>query len=381
MDLSVSKADLSRALQVTLNAVAKRTTMPVLSNILLSAGQDELKISASDLEISALATIPAQVKSAGSTTVNARVFGDVVRELPDGEVKITLGEGERIEIVTKGSRFKINGMSAEEYPSLPGLGYEVSGRMPTKMMKEMIARTLYAASLDETRFNLNGVCFEITGAAPAKGKGKKAEAASTLRMVATDGHRLAMISRPCEDFSFEGRVIVPRKGLAEVKKILEAETEPEVRVAITEGFFLLQTKEFKISMRLIDGEYPDYSQVIPQEQGKLAVVKCADLSQALRRVMLMVTDREKCVRMTFGEDTLRIASSSPELGEASEELPVNYNGALLTVGFNATYVLDVVTALGDEGGLVGELHGELGPGRFYLENDESSMAIVMPMRL
>jgi len=377
MDIIVDKNDLNRALQITQSAVAKRTTMPILSNILLSTSDGQLKLSASDLEVSIVVLVKAEVRSGGSTTVNARIFSEIVRELPEGSVKITLTEGERIEVVTKGSKFRIIGTSAEEYPTLPGLMGPVSGRIPAKLLLEMIAKTLYAASLDETRFNLNGVCFEMVEGSG----GKQGESGKSLRMVATDGHRLALITRPAGDFSFQGRVIVPRKGLAEIRKILDGETENEVGIGISEGFLLLEAHDFKVAVRLIDGEYPDYSQVIPVDKGEVAVLKGTDLMQSLRRVMLVVADREKCVRMSFSSGLLRISSSSPELGEASEEIAVNYEGQALTAGFNALYILDVVSAMAQENSLVIELHGELGPGKFYMEQDDSSLAIVMPMRL
>jgi DNA polymerase III subunit beta len=378
MNITVLKSDLNRILSVTQSAVAKRATMPILSNILLKAEDGHLYLSSSDLEISVVASIKAQIKQPGRTTVNARVFSDVIRELPEGDIKISVGEGERLEVNTKGSKFKIIGKSADEYPELPGVGTATTSKLPAKVLVEMIQKTLYAASVDETRFNLNGVCFEST--VGAKGKDKKGEA-KLLKLVATDGHRLALMSRPGNGFTFEGRVIVPRKGLSELKKILDLDQEKDVGLAMQDGFLVVETGEFKMAVRLIDGEYPDYSQVIPEGKGEIAKIKSGELIQALRRVMLMVTDREKCVKITFDTELLRISSSSPELGEASEELSVEYAGKALTVGFNALYLLDVASAIAGDGSLAVELHGELGPGKFYADNDESCLAIVMPMRL
>lgn len=381
MDITIPKNSLSRALQITQSAVAKRTTMPILANILLSASDDELKISSSDLELSVLANAKAKVKQQGSTTVSARVFADVIRELPEGEVKICVSEGERVEVFCGTSHFKIYGKAADEYPTLPGLNTAVSGQVEAGLLVEMINKTLYASSMDETRFNLNGVCFEIVGGA-GNGKGKKGAAEEkSLRMVATDGHRLAMITRPVHGFTFEGRIIVPRKGLSELRRVLELEQAKQAGLGVKDGFLICETPSFKISVRLIDGEYPDYSQVIPAEKGEVALVKGPDLIQAVRRVMLMVTDREKCVRLHFSGDKLRITSSSPEIGEASEELALKYEGDVLTLGFNALYLMDVASSLSQDGNIKLELHGELGPGKFALENDESSTAIVMPMRL
>lgn len=379
MNISVSKADLSRALQYVQSAVAKRTTMPILSNLLLSVSKKQLRVSASDLEISAVASCVAEERAAGSTTVSAKVFSDLVRELPEGEIKIALTEGERVEITAKGSKFKIIGVSAAEFPTLPGLSCETSSKVPANVLLEMVQRTIYAVSFDETRFNLNGVCFETVEG--SKGKSSKKGDSSQLRLVATDGHRLALTTRPVNNFIIEGRVIVPRKALSEMRRVLEAEADKEVGVGVIDGFFVLEATDFKMASRLIESEYPEYSQVLPQKKGVCAVVASSDLAHSLRRVMLMVSDREKGVRLSFATGTLRIASSSPELGEAVEEVPLKYDGELLHIGFNATYLLDVASNVGDSTELVIELHGELGPGKFYAQNDESSVAIVMPMRL
>jgi DNA polymerase-3 subunit beta len=385
MNVLVAKEELAKALQFIQSAVSKRSTMPILSNLLLSADKKSgaLRVSASDLEISAVAQVKVTANSGGSTTVNAKVFSDIVRELPDGEVRLVLLEGERLEVHAKGAKFKIIGVSADEYPTLPGLSCEANDKIGAGLLLEMINRTLYAVSFDETRFNLNGVCFEPFDGAQAKSpKGaKKDSKGAHLRMVATDGHRLAIATRPIQNLSFQGRVIVPRKALSEIRRVLELEGNKDVSIGIVDGFFLLQTSDFKLAARLIEAQYPDYSQVLPNQKGTEATLGTSDLARALRRVMLMVTDREKGVRLSFSPGALRISSSSPELGEASEELAVKYEGALVNIGFNAGYLLDVATSLGESESMVIELNGDVGPGKFFAEQDESSIAIVMPMRL
>ena len=290
MDIVLSKSDLNQALSVTQNIVERKTTMPILANVLLSATDGKLRVSATDLEITAVATVNAAVKAPGSTTVNAKVLADIVRELPDGEVHLKVTEGERLEINALTSQLRVIGVSAEEFPSLPGMGFQLNSRVKAGQLLEMIEKTIYAVSTDETRFNLNGVCFEVE----SSGKGKKAGA--NLRLVATDGHRLAMVTRPIEGLELKDSVIVPRKGLTEIRKLLAAvEGELDVGLSISEGFFVLETDSVlqkgsaKVSMRLIDGEFPDYNQVIPNQKGVMAMVSSFALSQALRRVALMVT--------------------------------------------------------------------------------------------
>lgn len=374
MDITISKAELNRALYLTQSIVERKTTMPILANVLISASDRRLKISATDLEITAMATASAEVRSPGSTTINAKVFGDIVRELPEGEVTLKLGEGERVEITAKNSKLKMIGATAEEYPSLAGMAFSPKSKIAANQLLEMIEKTLYAVSFDETRYNLNGVCFEVIG-----GKGKKDS--QSLRMVATDGHRLALITRPVTGMTFTERVIVPRKGLTEVKKIVEGAGDKDIGFDVHDGFMVVESGDAKIAMRLIDGEFPDYNQVLPKDKGVVATLNGGDVSQALRRVALMVSDKNKCVKLDFSKSKLRVSSSSPELGEATEELAVSYDGKPLSVGFNAKYLLDIAASIKEAQNLAMELHGELGPGRFFAEGDEAYLAIVMPMRL
>jgi DNA polymerase III subunit beta len=372
MDIVINRNDLARALSLTQNIVEKRTTMPILGNVLLSATDGKLKISASDLEITAVAISNAQINSPGSTTVSAKMLSDLVRELGEGDVRLKLTEGERIEITSQKSKFKIVGVSADEYPSLPGISFKTKGRIGSKTLLEMINKTIYSVSQDETRFNLNGVCFEMVSEGGKKNK---------LRMVSTDGHRLSMITREVEDFSFKDRVIVPRKGLNELKKVVESENDTEIGIDINDGFLVIESKDCKVSMRLIDAEYPDYTQVIPKTKGTKASLSGESLSRAVRRVALLVTDKGKCIRFDFSKDALRINSSSPELGEASEEVTIKYEGKPISIGFNARYVVDFIASVGESQEIIMELNGDLGPGKVYTEGDESYFGIIMPMRL
>ena len=372
MELQISKNDLNKILGVIQNVVEKRNTMPILANVLLSASDGFLKVSATDLEISATAKAPAQIERVGSTTVNAKVLCDLVRELPDEQVHLKLGEGERLEVISGKSQMRIIGVSSEEFPSLPGLGLKVEAQLPSQQLVEMIAKTIYAVSADETRFNLSGICFELHEA--------EGDSAKVLRMVATDGHRLAMINRSVDKLSFDESVLVPRKGLAEIKKLLDGE-ESGVGIGIQEGFMVVETETAKIAVRLIDGEFPDYNQVLPKQDGVQALVSSDELTHALRRVSLLVTDKTKGVRLDFTKDSLRISSSSPELGDASEEIGVEYGGDPLSIGFNAKYLLDIAASVEETTQLCIELNGELGPGKFFSGTDDSYFGIVMPMRL
>jgi DNA polymerase-3 subunit beta len=371
MELTINKSELTKALSCIQSIVQKKTTMPILSNALISASKEGLNLSATDLEIALSAKVPAKISKEGSTTVNAKVLYDVVKELPDAEVTLKLGEGERLEVVCGKSRTRIIGASAEEFPGLPGQGLSPKAKMPSKQLSEIISKTIYSVSMDETRFNLNGVNFEIVDGDKAK----------SLRLVATDGHRLAMITRPAGNLNFKGSVLVPRKGLLEINKLISEYPSDEIAVGVEDGFIVTEAPGVKLSIRLIDGEFPDYRQVMPKSKGVKATVNGAELAMALKRVSLMVTDKAKGAKLDFSNGTLRISSYSPELGDASEEISVDYKGDTLSVGFNARYILDILTAVNESQRFVLELHGELGPGKIYPESDESCLAIVMPMRL
>lgn len=374
MKFSISKQNLLKALSITQSIVEKKTTMPILTNLLLSVSDNKLTISSTDLEITAVSSTTAKVVTNGSTTVNARVFSEIIKELSeDREINITLNENERLEITSGKSKLRVIGVSAEEYPSLPGISISVTNTILASQLINMISKTLYATSYDETRFNLNGVCFECSNE-------KKKN--SNLRLVSTDGHRLALIENHINGLDFVEKVIVPRKGLTELKRLLDNDADKEVRIGLQDGFFIVDTGSTKISMRLIDGEFPDYNNVIPSDPGELVIVDNVDeLEQALRRVALMVSDKGKSVKLDFHKDRIRITSSSPELGDATEDLDCQYSGENLSLGFNAKYLLDMLGTINKDQSLVIELHGELGPGKFYAQNDESYIGIIMPMRL
>lgn len=385
MEITISKTELSKLLHVTLAIAEKKSTMPILGNILLAAEDKSFKVTASDLEITAIASSTAVVKKQGSITVSAKVFGDLVRELPDTEVTIRSVDRDRIEVVAGSSKMKIVGIGAEEYPVPPGLALKTKCKLPAPTLIEMINKTLYAVSLDEGRYNMNGVCLEIT----------KDGKASGIRMVATDGHRLALINRPLEGVDFTGlshkgagktnasvdHVIVPRKGIAEVRKALETVGDVPVGVDVSEGFLVVEGPAWKLVVRLLDSEFPNYEQVLPKQEGEKISVLSSQLTQALKRVSLVVSDKNKGVRFDFFTNLVRITSSSPELGEAQEELEIQHKGKDFSVGFNARYIIDVLSTIGENQPFVLELNGESGPGKFYAESDESCFGIVMPLRL
>ncbi len=385
MEITIPKSELSKLLHITLAIAEKKSSMPILGNLLLTAENQSFRVTASDLEVTAIANGSVSVKKPGSITVGAKVLGDLVRELPEGEMTIRSADRDRVEVIAGSSKLKIVGVGAEEYPVPPGLSIKTKGKLPAPTLIEMINKTLYAVSLDEGRYNMNGVCVEIA----------KDGKATALRMVSTDGHRLALITRPLDGFEFTGlvrkgekkgegavdHVIVPRKGLAEVRKALETAGDVLVGVDVSEGFLVVEGPSWKLVVRLLDSEFPNYEQVLPKGEGTRITVLSSQLAQALKRVSLVVSDKNKGVRFDFFKNQVKISSSSPEVGEALEELEVQHAGKDFSVGFNARYIIDVLAAVSENQPFVMELNGETGPGKFYAESDESCIGIVMPLRL
>lgn len=385
MEITIPKSELAKLLHITLAIAEKKTTMPILGNLLLSADDKNLRITASDIEVTAVASGAVKVKKKGAITVAAKMFGDLVRELPDVDVTLKAGERDRVEVVAGSSKLKIMGVSAEEYPVPDSINLTTKCKISAHTLVDMINKTIYAVSLDEGRYNMNGVCLELV---------KEGKSAS-LRMVATDGHRMAMITRPIDGVDFsalkakgaskgEGtsdHVIVPRKGLGEIRKALETVGDVPVGVDVVGGFLVVESGSWKLVVQLLDSEFPNYEHVLPKAEGTKIVVLSTQLSQALKRVSLVVSDKNKGVRLDFFNNLVRISSSSPEVGEAQEELEIQYKGRDFSVGFNARYIIDALSTVGENQPYILELAGETGPGKMYAEADESAIGVVMPLRL
>lgn len=369
MNITVEKQQLLKAISLTQTIVQKKTTMPILLNILLTATEEGLSVSATDLEVAVVSRIQAQVTTGGRISVHAKVINDIVRELPEGEVHLQLSEGERLEISAGKTKVRMVGQSAEGYPILSSMEVSVTQEVAASLLVEMINKTLYAVSSDETRFNLNGIYLE-----PCSVEGEPG-----VSMAATDGNRLAFIKRPCNLKIDEG-VIIPRKGILELKRVLDEKGGEQVYFGVVNGLVVLETSDTKLTVQLVDGEFPDYSQVIPKEEGTELFVSSDELAHAVKRVALLSTEKTKCVLFDFAPELLRLSSSSPELGDAVEEIAVEYEGEVLRIGFDARYIHDLATSLEENQTLRVELHGELGASRFSPRSDPSYIGIIMPMR-
>jgi len=374
MKLVIQRAELHRGLSRIQAIVEKRNTMPILANVLLTAGggKDEgrLELAATDLEVGIRSAHPTAVEQEGGIAVSARKLHDIVRELPDEPIELEASSHSYLEIRCGRSRFSLAGSDADEYPSLPEFSPSCLVRIQALVLSQMIEQTMYAASLDETRYNLNGVHFEVL------------EETGRIRMVATDGHRLALVDRAVgsELAGLASGVIIPRKGLAELKRIVDEDEADEVELGFEGNSGMIRKDGVTLVMRLIEGEFPNYDQVIPRNLDQQLTLPTESLIRALRRVALLAAERSHAVKLELGQGMLRISSSNPDLGEASEELDVDYAGTSMSMGFNARYLLDALGVLGAKEVELGLRDGN-SPARLRPADDDQSLAIVMPMRL
>lgn len=370
MELRIKKTDFLNLLKWTQGIVEKRGTMPILSNVLLEATPSGLKVSATDLEISVVAEAAAETKGSGRVVVNARNLYEIVKEAPEEIIKVGKKGDFGIDIASGKSHFKVIGMNPDDFPVLPQVGDKNAVTVDIEEFEEMIGKTYYAASTDETRYTLNGLYLVKVP------KGDKA----FFRVVATDGHRLSYTERETTtQWNLTKGIIIPRKGVAELKNLIGA-GEGGLSVHIDEKAILFRKGKIALTVRLIEGDFPNYEQVIPKKVEKIVSVDRGALVGALRRASIMTSDQARGVRLAFSSSSLEVSASHPDLGEATEEILIDYKGGNFQVGFNPRYFLDVLSVLEDEK-VVLELKDEVSPCVIRSEFDRGFLALVMPMRI
>lgn len=369
MEFSISRDELQSALYLMQGVVERRTPIPILGNVLLTAEGDGVVVAATDQQIGVRRRCEAKVKKKGSTTANGRMLHDIVRELPEGNLSVRSLENHWIEIQSGKSRFKVVGIDPQEFPAMPRMAQEAEEivRIPAQTLGEMIGRSLFAVSVDETRVNLSGIYVDRSEA-------------GLLRLVATDGHRLAMVARPVEGLTRSDSVILPRKGIVELRRLLEGGDEP-VALATRSPVVHATRGAVELSMRLVEGEFPDYRQVIPTTSTRHVGVGLEALEGALRRVSLVSSEISHGIKIAATEGALRISSVNPDRGEAEEEIEAEFSGEPVTVGFNARYLLDVLNVVSPGARVELSLGDELSPGIVKADDDPDFLYVVMPMRL
>jgi len=370
MEFSVKREDLLHGLYLVQGVVERRTPQPILAHVLIEPDEDGIALAATDMEVGLRCRIAGKVKKGGPVTANARKLYEIVREVTAEEVTLKANTAGWVDLVAGRSKFKVVCLEPKEFPVIPVGPGATAGtviKIAAGTLREMIDKTLFAVSTDETRFNLSGVYLESSDGG--------------IRMVATDGHRLAMIERSLKAPKLARGVIMPRKGLVEVRKLIEQQEEVELALVVADKDVRVQAPNVSFFMRLVEGEFPDYKQVVPGSTRSKVRMNREDFLGALRRIALLASERSHGVKFGLDKGTLEVAASNPDQGEASEDIEVSYAGEPMTIGFNARYLLDVlgVHAAGDviEMGLT----DEVGPGVIHGSQDPTFTYVLMPMRL
>jgi DNA polymerase III subunit beta len=375
MELKIDKATLLSGLYLAQGISDRKSTMPILANVLLRTdGKDKLLVAATDLNVTVTAELPCKVLSEGGLTVGAKHLHDIVKSLPGEELALKRADNHYAEIRAGRVDYKVVGMADRDFPKLPNHREVKLGEVDAATLRDMIAKTFFSISTDETRYHLNGVLFET------EGSGDKAVA----RMVSTDGHRLSKVERPLPGApKLAAPIIIPRKGLGELRRALES-AKTTVQLGVHNGHLFARVGDTTLSVKLIEAQFPPYDQVIPKNNDKVAIAPRHALLEALRRISIMSSDKTWGVRLALKKGALTVTSDNPDLGEAHEELEVTYDGEPLTVGFNAKYFIELLTEMGGDEVRV-ELSAELDPGLVRSADLKGEgkhyLGVVMPMRI
>jgi DNA polymerase-3 subunit beta len=384
MNFDIDKREFLKGLSLMQSVAGRKTTLPILSHILMQWDKNSLYLTGTDLETGIREELSATILQEGKASVSAKKLYEIVRELPDETIHIQKKENHWITLQCGKSIFNIAGLDPDEFPSLPGYQDGYFSKISTHLMREMIEKTVYAASNEESRYHLNGVLF-IQKKQDSGPSGTGQGGQEILRMVATDGHRLSLIDRESPTIrGIEKGIIMPKKGVLEIKKIMgdrDGEEEMEIYFDQTHGFFKMGKSLMVI--RLIDGEFPEYEQVIPKGNDKKLVMEKEKIYGCLRRVSTMASERVEGVKFSLRKNSVELSSYHQDFGDAKEEVELVYEGVPIEIGFNARYLMEALNVI-DTGEIVIELKDEGNPGIIKpLSSIEPSnqFCIIMPMRI
>ena len=335
MELTVGKADLQKELQLCQGVVEKRSTIPILSNVILKAADGRLQIAATDLDVTILSSCAARITTPGGVTIEAKRLFDIIRSLPDEDVHVALQENNSVSIEAGTAKFRLLGLPAEDYPTLPSVNVSEAYTLPLEELKTMVAKVKFAITHEETRFQLNGALLKVQ---PQK-----------MEMVATDGHRMALINFPQGSGGPKKKggdltILIPRKALDEILR-LESSDDGNVRFGVSENQLFFEAGERRLMARMIDVNFPNYMEVIARDNDRHVMVDRERLLSTIRRISLVANERTRAVRFDFAPGKLTVSSTNPELGDARETVPIDYAGNPFHVGLNAAYVTDFLSAV------------------------------------
>ncbi|MGB0910127.1 MAG: DNA polymerase III subunit beta [Nitrospirales bacterium] len=375
MKVKIQRQELLTALQRVQGVVEKRNTMPILANILLEAKSEGLDILATDLELAMRGLYKATVEEPGSVTFSARKLFEILKEIREPEVQLNVAENSWVTIKAGRSEFRVVGLPSQDYPSLPAIERDGLIPLPSAGLLELIRRTIFAVGDNDTRYVLNGILVSVISDSAKK---------ATLRLVGTDGHRLAMAEQEVvvDQASLpatETKVIIPKKAATEIKRLLE-EDDNEPMVGFTKNMLIFRKSGLVLTSRVMEGAYPNYQQVVPKEGPKKIKVPRVELEGALRRVSLLSRDKSYAIKLAFTQDRIHLSSSNPDLGEANEEISAERQGEDFETGFNARYLLDVLSAIDGEF-LTMQMETSLSPCLIQEHENPKFKAVVMPVKV
>lgn len=366
MKLEAKREQLLKPLQQVIGAVERRQTLPILTHVLMTMRERDLTLTATDLEVELSVRADLVADTPGAITLPARKFHDILRALPeDGTVTLSV-EGEKATVRCGRSRFTLSTLPAADFPTLEDLPFEGNIRLHQGALRSLIERTHFAMAQQDVRYYLNGLLLEVSP--------------GLLRMVATDGHRLAFQELPTEVDAAEMRpVIVPRKGVLELMRLL-ADNDAEVTLKIGTNHIRVTMGDIRMTSKLIDGKFPDYQRVIPREGSRVVIADRVALRNALTRTSLVLSDKTQGIRLQLEDWILRTQAQNPEQEEAEEEVEINYSGGSLEIGFNGGYLLDALGALSGE---LAKLSFADAGSSCLIEEAEGGGGkhVIMPMRL
>ena len=369
MEFSVKRSDLLDELNLTQGVVERKSPIPILSNLLVEAKGSRLTITATDLELSIRTSCEAKIKKEGAGTIPAKKLFELMRLLPEGEIKFKLLDNHWVQVTADRKTYKLVGMSKDNFPALPAFPHALV-KIPAKLLADVIAKTTFAISLEESRYTLNGALLVLKP--------------NSITMVATDGHRLAIVEKDhkFEGFSTETRVLVPKKAMTEVQRLAAESGDESVEFAQDESHLFFQFGGRLLTSRKLTGQFPNYEAVLPRDANKTVALERVELQEALRRVSQLADQRSHAVKFMLSKEGLELSASSPEYGEAKEVIEKEFKGETISIGFNAQYLLDFLAAAAD-GPISFELKDEQSAGQLRPLADESTRYryVVMPMRI
>ncbi len=370
MEFTVRKFEILREIGLTQGVIEKKTTIPILANLLMEAAGDTVELAATDLELGIKSSCPVKVKKPGAITTPAKSFLEIIRSLPDADIRIKTLENNWVQITCASASFKIVGLPKDNFPNLPEVSHTLVD-IPAKALLSLISKTIFAIATEESRYTFNGALLLLRPL--------------SATMVATDGHRLAHVEKqmPLDHLNSEVRTLIPKKALAELQRLLvEADEKDTVSFGKDETHLFFRIKNRLMISRMLTGQFPNYEAVLPKENNKSVILNRDDIGAAIKRVSLLADDKSRSIRILLDENKMEISSSNADLGEAREVIDTDYNAGPIQIGFNCQYLLDFIMAT-EDAKISFDFKDDQSAGQMRPATEEEYRYryIVMPMRL